>query len=118
MRDVAPAVEHAREKCKLSERHACRLVEQGCGTQRYLPIQRVDGRCAAPNDHYPRQRVWPLRLPENHGAVADGRVAGGQGSGAEHLAARRGLGNYADGCSFSCYLCDRNAGSVIFAMYW
>src|ERR1700687_1706858 len=36
------AVEHAREKYELSERHACRLVKQWRGTQRYLPIQRVD----------------------------------------------------------------------------
>jgi transposase InsO family protein len=35
-------VEHAREKHELSERHACRLVNQWRGTQRYLPIQRVD----------------------------------------------------------------------------
>jgi transposase InsO family protein/transposase-like protein len=36
------AVEHAREKHELSERHACRLVQQWRGTQRYVPIQRVD----------------------------------------------------------------------------
>src|SRR5450759_3357927 len=36
------AVEHAREKYELSERHACRLVKQWRGTQRYLPIQRMD----------------------------------------------------------------------------
>ncbi|MGA9594033.1 MAG: IS3 family transposase [Candidatus Acidiferrales bacterium] len=36
------AVEHAREKHELSERHACRLVNQWRGTQRYLPIQRTD----------------------------------------------------------------------------
>jgi hypothetical protein len=35
-------VERAREKHELSERHACRLVNQWRGTQRYLPIQRVD----------------------------------------------------------------------------
>jgi hypothetical protein len=35
-------VEHAREKHELSERHACRLVQQWRGTQRYVPIQRVD----------------------------------------------------------------------------
>jgi len=35
-------VEHAREKYVLSERHACRLVKQWRGTQRYLPIQRMD----------------------------------------------------------------------------
>src|ERR1035437_857982 len=36
------AVEHAREKYELSKRHACRLVKQWRGTQRYLPIQRMD----------------------------------------------------------------------------
>ena len=35
-------MEHAREKHELSERHACRLVNQWRGTQRYLPTQRVD----------------------------------------------------------------------------
>jgi transposase InsO family protein len=35
-------VEHAREKHELSERHACRLVNQWRGTQRYVPIQRMD----------------------------------------------------------------------------
>jgi transposase InsO family protein len=35
-------VEHAREKYELSERHACRLVKQWRGTQRYQPIQRLD----------------------------------------------------------------------------
>ncbi len=35
-------MEHAWEKHELSERHACRLVKQWRGTQRYVPIQRVD----------------------------------------------------------------------------
>ena len=35
-------MEHAQEKHELSERHACRLVNQWRGTQRYVPIQRVD----------------------------------------------------------------------------
>jgi putative transposase len=35
-------VEHAREKHELCERHACRLVNQWRGTQRYLPNQRRD----------------------------------------------------------------------------
>jgi len=35
-------VERAREKYKLSERHASQLVKQWRGTQRYLPIQRMD----------------------------------------------------------------------------
>ena len=35
-------MEHAREKYELSERHACRLVKQWRGTQRYQPIQRMD----------------------------------------------------------------------------
>jgi hypothetical protein len=36
------AVAHALEKHELSERHACQLVKQCRGSQRYLPIQRVD----------------------------------------------------------------------------
>ena len=35
-------MEHAREKHELSERHACRLVKQWRGTQRYQAIQRID----------------------------------------------------------------------------
>jgi putative transposase len=35
-------VEHAREEHDLSERHACRLLGQWRGTQRYLAIQRTD----------------------------------------------------------------------------
>ena len=35
-------MEHAREKHELSERHACRVVNQWRGTQRYQPIQRMD----------------------------------------------------------------------------
>jgi transposase InsO family protein len=35
-------VEHARERYGLSERHACRLLGQGRGTQRYGPILRRD----------------------------------------------------------------------------
>src|SRR6266852_5787685 len=36
------AVERARQQYGLTERHACRLLEQGRGTQRYAPIQRND----------------------------------------------------------------------------
>jgi hypothetical protein len=36
------AVEHAREECRMSERHACRLLGQWRGTQRYEPLQRMD----------------------------------------------------------------------------
>src|SRR4029077_679189 len=36
------AVEHAREEHQLSERHACHLLGQWRGTQRYLPIKRTD----------------------------------------------------------------------------
>ena len=35
-------MEHAQEKYEFSERHACRLVKQWRGTQRYLAIQRTD----------------------------------------------------------------------------
>ena len=36
------AVEHAREEYRMSERHACRLLGQWGGTQRYEPLQRID----------------------------------------------------------------------------
>jgi len=35
-------VEHARRKYGVSERHACRVLKQWRGTQRYLPMQRRD----------------------------------------------------------------------------
>ena len=35
-------MEHAREKYGVSERHACRLVGQWRGTQRYQPLRRTD----------------------------------------------------------------------------
>ena len=35
-------MEHAREKYEVSERHACRLLEQWRRTQRYAAIQRID----------------------------------------------------------------------------
>jgi putative transposase len=35
-------VEHAREEYRMSERHACRLLGQWRGTQRYEPLQRID----------------------------------------------------------------------------
>ena len=35
-------MEHARGEHKLSERHACRLLGQWRGTQRYQRIYRVD----------------------------------------------------------------------------
>src|SRR5260370_41709915 len=38
-------------------------------------------------DHRTGQRVRPLRLPEDHNTVGGSRLAGGQGSGAVHLAA-------------------------------
>jgi hypothetical protein len=44
-------------------------------------------RRANARDYCPGQRVWPLRLPEDHGGTAQGRLAGRQGSGAADLAA-------------------------------
>ena len=35
-------MEHAREEHRLSERHACRLLGQWRGTQRYVPLQGMD----------------------------------------------------------------------------
>lgn len=36
------AAEHARRKYGVSERYACRVVQQRRGTKRYLPMQRTD----------------------------------------------------------------------------
>jgi hypothetical protein len=35
-------MERARQQYGMTERHACRLLEQRRGTQRYAPIQRND----------------------------------------------------------------------------
>ena len=83
------AVEHAREEYGLSERHACRLLGQWRGTQRYLPILRTRRGCADAGDHHAGQRVRPLWLSADHGAAARGGLAGGQGPGAADLAAGR-----------------------------
>ena len=85
-------MEHAREKHELSERHACRLVNQWRGTQRYLPIQRVDEDAltrdiitlASEYGRYGYRRITAL--------LRTSRLAGGERSSAAHLASRRAEG--------------------------
>jgi putative transposase len=74
----------------MSERHACQLVNQPRGTQRYQPTQRDDEDqltqgIIALASQYGRYGYRP-----DHGGVANGRLAGGQGSGRAHLR-REGL---------------------------
>jgi hypothetical protein len=80
-------VEHAREKHELSERDACRLVNQWRGTQRYLPIQRVD------EDALTRDIIT---LASQYGRYGYRRItallAGGERSSTAHLAPRRAAG--------------------------
>src|SRR5260370_24275433 len=45
-------------------------------------------RCVDARHRRAGQRVWPLRLPADHGAVASPGLASGQGSRAADLAAR------------------------------
>ena len=45
------AVERAREKYEVSERHACRLLGQWRRTQRYAAIQRIDEDVLTRSDH-------------------------------------------------------------------
>src|SRR5208282_630801 len=45
-------------------------------------------RCADGSNHCPGQRVWSLRIPTNHCAVATAWLASGQRSGTAHLASR------------------------------
>jgi hypothetical protein len=63
------AVEHAREKQELSERHACRLVNQWCGTPRYLPIQRTDEDASASQERPSNRRICAAT-----GVVSIGRI--------------------------------------------
>ena len=83
-------VELTRRKYGVSERYACRVLQQWRGTQRYLPMHRTDEDVLTPSDDCPGDRVWPLRLPEDHDGVAQSRLAGGQGSRTAHLAAGGG----------------------------
>jgi hypothetical protein len=69
------------------ERQVCRVLKQWRGTQHYLPMHRTDEGALA-RDHRTGQRVWPLRLPANHRAVASPRLAGWQGPYAGRLALR------------------------------
>src|ERR1700674_4064580 len=73
----------------MTERHACRLLETVArdAAVRAHPAQRR-GR-ADPSHRDLGHEVRTLRLPADHGAVAECGVAGRQGSGAVHLAARR-----------------------------
>ena len=64
------AVRHARENYRVSERHACRLLGQWRGTQRYEGIYRTDEDALTRDDHGAGQRIRALRLPADHGDVA------------------------------------------------
>ena len=74
------------EKYGLSERHACRIVSQPRGTQRYVPTFRADEDAltraivtlASEYGRYGYRRITAL--------LADGRLVGGSGSGSAHLA--------------------------------
>jgi hypothetical protein len=73
----------------MSERWACRLVNQPRGTQRYQTDATRGRGCTHPGHHRVRQPVRTLRLSPHHGAAEAGRLAGGQGPGGAHLASRR-----------------------------
>ena len=47
------AVERVRQQYGMTERHACRLLGQWRGTQRYEPIQRNDEDVLTPSHHHP-----------------------------------------------------------------
>ena len=83
------AVERAWEQHGLSERHACRLLGQWRGTQRYEPIHRVDEDAltraiialGAKYGRYGYRRITAL--------LRSARLGSGQGPGAADLAAGR-----------------------------
>ena len=77
----------------MSERRACRLVNQPRGTQRYQPTQREDEDALTRAIIAAGQPVWTLRLSPDHGAAEARRLAGGQGPGRAHLASRRAEGS-------------------------
>jgi hypothetical protein len=74
-----------REKYGLSERHACRIVSQPRGTQRYVPTVRADEE-ALTRAIVILARVRPLRLPPHLPLFCRSQVACGQGPGSAHLA--------------------------------
>ena len=61
----------------MSERHACRLLGQWRGTQRYEPMHRLDEDALTQASISLGSELRPLWLPENYGAAAKGRLAGG-----------------------------------------
>ena len=73
----------------MSERHACRLLGQWRGTQRYEPMDRSD------EDELTRavietgEAVRTLWLSANHSAAAEWRLASRQRAGTANLAAGR-----------------------------
>jgi hypothetical protein len=82
-------VAQARAKYGISERWACRLLQQGRGTQRYAPLRRIDEAAltsalialAGQYGRYGYRRVTALLNPV--------RLAGRQRPGAADLAAGR-----------------------------
>ena len=67
-------------------------MKQWRGTQRYLPIQRVD-EDALTRDIITLASQYGRYATKDHGAVADRRLAGGERSSAAHLASRRAEAN-------------------------
>jgi putative transposase len=63
-------VERARQQYGMTERHACQLLEQWRGTQRYAPIQRNDEDVFDPSYRHLGHEARTLRRPVDHGAVA------------------------------------------------
>ena len=83
------AVERAWEQHRLSERHACRLLGQWRGTQRYEPIHRVDEDALTRAIIALGSEVRAIWLPEDHSVAAECGLGSGQGPGAADLAAGR-----------------------------
>ena len=84
------AVERAWEQHGLSERHACRLLGQWRGTQRYEPIHRpVDEDALTRAIIALASEVRAIWLPEDHSVAAECGLGSGQGPGAADLAAGR-----------------------------
>jgi hypothetical protein len=82
-------VEHARERYRLSERRACRLLGQWRGTQRYTPILHSDEDALRGGDCRVCRDVWTLWLSADHSAITKCRMEGGPGLGAADLAVGR-----------------------------
>jgi putative transposase len=83
------AVQQVQKGLGVSERRACRVINQPRGTRRYEKRQLVDEDQLRARIVYPGQPVWPLRVSAHHRFAASRRLAGQSQAGRAALASGR-----------------------------